>query len=307
VRIIAFVGALAAAVCGAGVRSQQDGGTHPPATRPGVPPPPSKFVRLTPLGADEALLEVALPTYRDQRGREVTLISAIHVADEAHYRALQEEFEKYDAMLYELVAPDGTVPERGARGGGALTMLQRALKRGLDLQFQLDGIDYDRPNFVHADLSPSEFQRQMRERGESLLTLMLRAMVKESQRMRELLDAPASQPAESVDLVAAFRKGEGRHRLRLAMATQIQDIERVAAGFGDGDKGSVLVEGRNARAVEVLERELANGHRKLAIYYGAAHMPDIEQRLLRLGFAKVGERWLTAWDVHKRPDKKPAK
>ena len=141
--------------------------------------------------------------------------------------------------------------------------------------------------------------------------MIFRAMLKETQRQRELMDAPASQPATgqpaNPDLVRAFRRGEGRHLLRMSLASQIQDIERVAAGFADGDQGSVLVEGRNARAVEVLERELGKGRKKVAIYYGGAHMPDIEQRLAKLGFVKTGERWLVAWDLHRRPDKKPAK
>ncbi len=43
-------------------------------------------------------------------------------------------------------------------------------------------------------------------------------------------------------------------------------------------------------------------HQRIAIFYGAAHMPDMEERLLAMGFTKTGERWLRAWDLRKRPD-----
>ena len=49
-----------------------------------------------------------------------------------------------------------------------LSNTQVALTRLLDLSFQLDEIDYSRPNFVHADLSPAELRQSMEDRNESL-------------------------------------------------------------------------------------------------------------------------------------------
>ena len=102
----------------------------------------------------------------------------------------------------------------------------------------------------------------------------------------------------------AFRNNEGRHKMRLSLARQFDEIERLSIGLGGGKSGgSTLLEGRNGKAIEVLQQQLALGKKSLAIYYGAAHMPDLERRLLALGFKKEGERWLVAWDVTKRPDK----
>ena len=44
---------------------------------------------------------------------QVDLIGAVHIADVAYYNQLNERFKQYDALLYELVAPEGTVVERG--------------------------------------------------------------------------------------------------------------------------------------------------------------------------------------------------
>jgi hypothetical protein len=35
----------------------------------------------------------------------------------------------------------------------------------------------------------------------------------------------------------------------------------------------------------------------LAVFYGAAHLPDLEKRLRGVGFGRMAERWLTAWDL----------
>jgi hypothetical protein len=278
-----------------------------PQSRPASAPQGSDFARVTELGNDELLFEVGVPVYRDPKGREVTLVSAVHVADAAHYQKLNELFKDFDAVLYELVGPEGARPQKGQEDS-LLSLLQRALKNGLELEFQLDGIDYSVPNFVHADLDAETFARLMKERGESLLILMLRAMSVQLSKLREQAEgepgAQAPQLMPSVhDMVRAFRNQEGRHLLRVNFARTLEDLEGMAAGFG-GKDGSVLVEGRNQRAIEVLERELKAGRRRLAIYYGAAHMPDMEKRLLALGFTKTGEQWLVAWDVHKRKDKK---
>jgi len=48
----------------------------------------------------------------------------------------------------------------------------------------------------------------------------------------------------------------------------------------------------------VLNEALASGKRKIAIFYGGGHMPDLERRLrAELGVEKVGVEWLPAWDV----------
>ncbi len=86
-------------------------------------------------------------------------------------------------------------------------------------------------------------------------------------------------------------------------------METMAGVVVDEDgkrKESVIVTDRNRKAIQVLKRELAKDRKRLCIFYGAAHMPDLEQRLVDLGFTKKSQRWLTAWDVRaKKPAKSP--
>ena len=68
----------------------------------------------------------------------------------------------------------------------------------------------------------------------------------------------------------------------------------------------MLIQDRNETAMKVLAEQLRKGHRRVAIYYGAAHMPDFEKRLVAdHDMQLAGTRWLTAWDLTRtRPAKK---
>ena len=69
----------------------------------------------------------------------------------------------------------------------------------------------------------------------------------------------------------------------------------------DGKEGSVILTDRNTVALAVLAKELKAGKKSLAIFYGAAHMPDLEKRMIeKMGFERKGARWVTAWDLPPR-------
>jgi hypothetical protein len=285
---------------GAGACAQEPAA---PAAAGAKPAEPIDYMRYSRVDDERGRLEVQLVRFADAGGREVTLVPAVHVADGAHYDALNQRFATFEKVLYELIADAADRPEPGAEGG-ALTFVQRAITQGLGVQFQLDRIDYRARNFVHADLTPQEFTRLQEERGESLLTLLLQAMASAPMRPEEADDeqqggAAAPKPP---DIVAALRAGRGPWALKLMLAPQFEQLERLSLGVDEhGEDQSLLLGERNARAVQVLEQELQAGRRRLAIYYGAAHMPDIEQRIRKLGFAPAHGEWLTAWDIQPPP------
>ncbi|MFN9758272.1 MAG: type II secretion system protein GspG [Planctomycetota bacterium] len=268
---------------------------------------PSDFVRFVEAG-DGGRLETAITRYRKD-DVEVTFFAAVHIADAACYAALNDRFTTCDALLYELVAAPDARPAKGQRerGFSPVSLLQRGMKTSLELAFQLDEIDYQAANFVHADMTPQEFEQSMSERGESMLSMMFDMMQQTARQQRAQADERdgdgdgAAAAAKPFDLVAAFRSGEGRHLLRMTFGRQLEQVEGMMAG----GKGSTLLEGRNEKCLEVLQRELQAGKKRLGVYYGAAHFPHMERRLVEdLGFAKAGHEWLVAWDCKKRPDPK---
>jgi hypothetical protein len=262
---------------------------------------PSDFVRFVKVG-DGGHLDTAITTYR-RDDVTVILFGAVHIADAACYALLNDRFTTCDVLLYELVAPPDARPgrDREEAGFNPLSLLQRGLRNSLELTFQLDEIDYQAANFVHADMTPQEFQQSLAERGESLLSILWNSMVAGMRHQAAKAGGGKAAPAAALDLVQAFRSGEGRHMLRMTFAEQLEDVEAMLVG----GRESTLLEGRNEKCLEVLQRELAAGHKRLGIYYGAAHLPHLERRLVEdLGFRKVDHEWIVAWDCSKRPDPK---
>jgi hypothetical protein len=95
-----------------------------------------------------------------------------------------------------------------------------------------------------------------------------------------------------------FGSAEGREvKLRRIMAEQFTDMEALTAAFG-GEEGSTLITDRNAAALRVLKDQLGRGRRRIAIFYGAAHMEDFDRRLREdFGLQPRETVWLEAWDL----------
>ena len=263
-----------------------------------------KFTRFVKTGKNEGRLETAIVRYEDAEGRIVDLVGAVHIGDPSYYRRLQKAFKQYDSLLYELVAPKNTRPRRGQKSSGMVSTIQRMMKKVLELEFQLDGIDYSAENFVHADLSPERFAELQKKRGESMFSMIINSFIEQMKRM----DSTAGQDISMIRMVAALFKEDRARHMKLIFAEQMDDIEAMLAGFG-GDKGSrsVIIGDRNKEAMRVLREQLEKGNDKVGIFYGAAHLPDFEDRLKKMGFKPKKRKWLTAWDLADPTKKKEKK
>ena len=63
-------------------------------------------------------------------------------------------------------------------------------------------------------------------------------------------------------------------------------------------RDSAVIGARNQRAVDVLKREIEAGARRIGIFYGVAHMPDLEERLIdQLGLSWESTEWVDAWQL----------
>ena len=223
----------------------------------------------------------------------VDLVAAVHIADKGYYQELNKRFAGYDAVLYELVAPKGTrVPKGGGkdkRAGNALSAVQLGMKDVLKLEFQLDQVDYTRKNLIHADLSPQQFLKSIQNEDftDILTRLLAYALAKQAQ----------GGDGGEVQLLMAMFDSNRSLALKRVMAEQFQEMEGLTAAL-EGPKGSTLIARRNARALEVLKEQIAAGKKKIAIFYGAGHMSDMEKRL-RADFSLKPQatQWLRAWDM----------
>ena len=66
----------------------------------------------------------------------------------------------------------------------------------------------------------------------------------------------------------------------------------------EGKQGSTLITERNKKALAVLRKELDKGTRRIAVFYGAGHLSDMEKRLSTdFGMKRINEEWVDAWNL----------
>ncbi len=266
-----------------------------------------KWVRLKnddqgkPVEMQTAIVRYTGPGAPGGRAVTVDLIGAVHVGDAAYYAELNRRFSGYDALLYELVAPQGTVIPRGAKAEtrNPLGALQGGMKSVLQLEHQLEKVDYTRPNFVHADMSPDEFLKSMNDRGESLIGMLLEVLGLQGQKIAEQGEQQSKNASMNAEiLVALFAKDRPR-RLKIIAAKQFDQMDSLISSLG-GEQGSTIITGRNQKALEVLKQQLAAGKTHVGIFYGAAHLIDMHERLVKeFGLQPERIEWVTAWDLTK--------
>jgi hypothetical protein len=237
-------------------------------------------------------------------GATVDLIGAVHVGEKSYYEALNKRFETYEVLLYELVADKGTkIPKGGGKGRSShpLGMMQEGMTDVLGLVHQLRHVDYTKKNFVHADMSPDEFSKKMDERGESWMSMMFRMM---GQGMAMQASKPNERP--ELEMLMAFFDSNKELKLKRALAKQFEDMDVMMAAF-EGEEGSTIITERNKAALKVLEDQLKAGKKNIGIFYGAGHLPDMDERLRdEFGLERQPPEWLTAWDMRDAPAKPAA-
>ncbi|MEK6192811.1 MAG: hypothetical protein N2F24_01060, partial [Deltaproteobacteria bacterium] len=151
-------------------------------------------------------------------------------------------------------------------------------------------------NFVHADLSLREFERLQKQKGESLIGFALENAKQAKKITEEKVDKKEEVAIDTNKLMVALLTGNANAVKIEIVGTLGQGDDQVAAFAGD----SVIIGDRNAKCLRVLSQQVKGGKKKLGVFYGAAHFPDMEKRLLKSGYKKTGHRWLTAWDIPKK-------
>lgn len=283
----------------------------PPATKkPAVQKStPTQFIRLQ---QDEkkqpVALETAIVRYVPSGGKgdlEVDLVGAVHIGDKEYYKKLNKQFQQYDVVLFELVAQPGTViPKGGAKKDDPFSLIMQVVKMVLDLELQTERIDYTKKNFVHADLSPEQMAEAIQKRGDDPMTLLLgfaadvlRQMNVRDMDSKEKPQPKTSTPEADLDLFSLLLDQDGPKKMKRMLAEQLVKVDSPTGGLGP-TLNNILISDRNEAAMKVFQKELAKGKKKIAIFYGAGHMPDFEKRLrLDFGLEKKSVQWLEAWDL----------
>lgn len=234
-----------------------------------------------------AMLQTAVTRF-EKDGVTVDLIGAVHIADQAYYEALTERFANYDSLLFEMVGGESLKKQADeVANTHSLTRIYAKIARALGLVGQMEHIDYRAANFVHADLTMPQFLKKQAEKGESIWKLLAETSKSE--------EATAGAQPKTFGLI-------------VGLLTKRPDIVKLSIIHAMGDAGkqidgalndSVIFFDRNIRCMEVLDEQIRDGKRNLGVFYGAAHLPHMQELLEERGFKRTTHEWVTAWNVTK--------
>ncbi|MFP6588798.1 MAG: hypothetical protein VB814_14195 [Pirellulaceae bacterium] len=246
-------------------------------------------------------LQTALVKFKATRGpnrkAQVDLIGAIHIADADYYAELNKIFKQYDVVLFELVAPKGVKIERGHKQELSLNVIsgsQQGFQALLGLSHQIEQIDYQAENFVHADMTPTEFSKHMKDRGESFMQLYFRSI---GQGLA--MQGTDQGGAGDLGLLFALFSKDREYKMKLIMAQQFERMEGLPDVMS-GPEGSTIITLRNDKALSVLKEQLAAGKQRIGIFYGAGHFDDMEKKLVEdFRLQRYEEKWIDAWNLRR--------
>ncbi|MBM4016403.1 MAG: hypothetical protein FJ293_15750 [Planctomycetes bacterium] len=250
---------------------------------------PRQWVRHVPprAGAPGSLATGIGRFFHEPTRTTLFLVGAVHVGDAAYYERLQDVLDSCDRVLFEGVGPrpgDAAPSEDDVARFDALFQLQLRLKDLLGLEFQRDGLDYDRSWWRNADVGVTALRAELDARGAALPT--------DSPLVRALLQ----MVLQGLDTGRLDADPRMRAMLKRQVAAVLATAEQLLAGQADALQ-SVLVEWRNDAALAVLDDEIADGRpgRWIALFYGAAHLADFADKLALRGFTYETMDWLEAW------------
>jgi hypothetical protein len=261
----------------------------------------SDFMRVTKIEGKRRLVsfDTAVVKFVDEKKKiEVDLIAAIHIGDKEYYEELNEIFKRYDAVLYELVAEEGTKPDKASvekrNDNSFLSTFQTGMGESLGLDFQLEHIDYKAANMIHADLSPSEFVQRVADRGD-LIQILYRTIVLGMKKGKDSHDKEIEMQGRLLSLLLASNPSLALKRF---FAREIINQMDDSVFILSGGEGSAIITDRNAAALKVLRREIKNGKKKLAVFYGGAHLLEFAKKLTNdFDFKFAETSWVIAWDL----------
>ncbi|GEP43120.1 hypothetical protein [Brevifollis gellanilyticus] len=260
-----------------------------------VSPGATDFIRFVETDEGDSL-QTAVVSYESPAGVIVDLVGAVHIADKKYFEALNKRFKGYEVVLYELVGRP--VEERetlkvadGEKKLQWLGTLQEKMRSTLKLESQLQCIDYRAKNFVHADLTTDGFFEKQEEKKENFLSLWMKAALAQA-----ATADPNKANSDMALIMTMLMSKDSSTDLKRLLGSEFDRVENLMAGVEAGN-GTAIIGERNKHALEVMEKQVAAGKKRIAIFYGAAHFPDMEQRLLKMGYKLRKTEWEKAWDI----------
>jgi hypothetical protein len=291
---------------------------------------PEDYMRVARPDTNTIQLQIALRQFKPAQGSgpALWLAAVSHIGETNYYDHLQTFLNAQPLVLFEGVGYDeakgqfgkrrdrarpGATEEEETPAASETSSLQSTLAQSLGLAFQLDAIDYDRPNFRNSDMSISQLQTFLTKRlqdqddddkdsgggANAEFLALLQAMDGSSwlgavmhMGVKLLGSSPKLQAMSRLMMIEVLGELKGDLSQVQGLPPSMQKLIRV------------LIQTRNDVVIRDLKAALSRKKppASIAVFYGAAHMNDMEKRLLKeLDYQRAGEKWMPAITV--RPAK----
>ena len=270
----------------------------------------SPYLRIAHPTTNLSELQVAVRQFvpHTQSQPVVWLVGVSHVGESNYYARLQKLLNAQELVLFE------GVTDRASRAAGRknfeksdedLGSLQNTMAESLGLAFQLDAIDYERPHFRNSDLTIEQIAQLIAKEGPPGGSRQSKT-AKEFQNLLEMMQGDslvATLVGAAMKLIGSSPKVQAMMKLMM--------IEVLGRFEGDMSQFQglppewqrliqILIHARNEAVLKDLQTELRKRTppKSIAVFYGAAHMEDMERRLRRdLGYLPGREEWFSAFSV----------
>lgn len=259
--------------------------------------------------------------YRGEDGETrdvyVDLVGAVHIAEKSYYDAINESFKDYETVVFELVTDSDDVAamieeakekKKEKRNYfnplNYISYFQEDSAKFLRLAYQMDGIDYAAENLRRGDCGGLEFILMTIKNGD-VVDFFVEIFAQSL-----LSSTPGSTEGGMIALLCA--------KDRRLVARRLFAVELAESSFADFDKErraldegnaegenkpreSAIIHLRNKKALAVVRDELDKGRERVALFFGAAHLPDLGKHLEEdFGLNRQPEvRWFKAWNLEK--------
>lgn len=269
---------------------------------------PAPYLRVARPTTNVTELQIAVREFVPRGGAQpvIWLAGVSHVGESNYYARLQKLLDAQGLVLYE------GVTDRASRAAkrppvespeDELGSLQNTMAESLGLAYQLNSIDYDRKHFRNSDLTIEEIAQLMAREGPAGKP---GKTAQEFEKLMELMQGDSLIGA----LVGGILKLIGSNPKLQAMM-KLAMIEMLGRFKGDLSQFEglapewqrlmeILLRARNDAVLKDLQTELSQRApaKSIAIFYGAAHMEDLERRVTeRFGYRLGRELWLPAFSV----------
>ncbi len=244
-------------------------------------------------------LQSAIAVYIHPKTKQiVSLVGAVHVGDPEYYHRLQEILDTHEITLWEGVTGSAEPSAEASQRFDYVSTMQLQMGRMLDLSFQKDEINYDRENFKNADMNIDDVRIELDKRNQPLLPMegvlqqLAPGMSKSMESGSDVLERTGNKQRVSAEMKRSLGRVLGNAQQLIAQI-----------GMHDPEKrDDVLISLRNDAAFVAVDEALEEGKKTIAVFYGAAHLPDMHRILVKeKGFHKEAHIWINAWDISPSP------